>query len=82
MSKRNIKRIIKKVVDNPGIAIEKGMKKSYKTVKYVGKNKKVKKVIDNPTNVIEKGIKKSWNVTKSFGQGVKKGIHNEKSMKK
>lgn len=74
MSEKNIKRIIKKVADNPSVVIEKGVKKSYKTVIDFSKNEKIKKIVDNPANAIEKGIKKSWMVTKSFGLGVKKGM--------
>ncbi len=78
MSKKTMKRKIKKVVNNPAIAIEKGVKKGVRTVKDLGKNEKIKKIIDDPGNAIETGIKKSWNVTKSFGKGLKKGITKEK----
>lgn len=78
MSKKAMKRKIKKIVDNPGVAIEKGVKKGVKTVKGLGKNEKIKKVIDDPGNAIETGIKKSWKITKSFGKGVKKGLRKEK----
>lgn len=78
MSKKKMKRKITKIVDNPAIAIEKGVKKGVQAVKDLGKNEKIKNVIDDPGNAIETGIKKSWKVTKSFGKGLKKGITKEK----
>jgi len=71
MNNEEIKGKIKKVVENPGVSIEKGVKKGWETVKDFGKNEKIKEVVENPGVSIEKGVKKGWETAKDFGKEVK-----------
>ena len=77
MSDEETKGKIKEVIENPGVSIEKGVKKGLDTIKDFGKNEKIKEVVDNPGVSIEKGVKKGWKTVKDYGKEVIKKIKKE-----
>jgi hypothetical protein len=81
MNEEEMKEKIKNFVDDPGVGIEKGVKKGWESVKDFGKNKKIKEVIDDPRVAIEKGVKKGWESVKCIGKEVKSTVKKKSKRK-